>query len=268
MPRAILFCVGFLLLALPAAAQTNSGPPPGIVIKPPSTSPITAGIAAEQRGDFAGAKTFFLNYLADNPNDLDARLFLGGAYQGLKDFPAAIKEFQAVITAAPTKWAAHQDLSLAYALIQDWTNFDKERALRKTARDNNAPGLDKTTSDLIDLLQIGDKTYRVLYFYIPTGRFHTRYVFAHYGESLQPTDYIACESDDVDQTFFKQAHPDLAAAGQRSYSLDSYANTPNGQSQALIKFYSDGEPTYETVRADALKVLEGQAHPQASHSPN
>jgi hypothetical protein len=39
-------------------------------------------------------------------------------------------------------------------------------------------------------------------------------------------------------------------------------------SQGLIKFYSDGEPTYETVRADVLKVLTSKEKPAASASPD
>ena len=35
--------------------------------------------------------------------------------------------------------------------------------------------------------------------------------------------YIDLESDDVDQAAFKQAHPELAAKGERSYSLDTYS---------------------------------------------
>jgi hypothetical protein len=36
----------------------------------------------------------------------------------------------------------------------------------------------------------------------------------------------------------------------------------------LIKFYPDGEPTYETVREDALKVLQAQATaPATAPSP-
>jgi hypothetical protein len=267
MQRRILFCCSVAVIlsispTLHLAAQQPAGLPPTISTKS-GPDPLAVGLAALQHGDYASAKTFFTNILATTPTDLNARLLLGGADLGLKDFPSAIKEFQDVAAAKPTNWVAHQNLALAYAQSQDWPHFDKERALLKTARDNNAPGLDKTSSDLIDLIQIGPKTYSVLYFYTLTGHFHTRYVLAHFAEDGKPTDYIACESDDVDQTFFKQKHPDLAAAGQRSFSLDSYANTPNGQSQALIKFYPDGEPTYETVREDALKVLQAQAAPPA-----
>ena len=70
-------------------------------------------------------------------------------------------------------------------------------------------------------------------------------------------EYDSC----IDQVGFAKQHPDLAAQGKRSFSLDSYnapTTLPDGKqtrTEALIKFYWDGEPTYETVRADVLKSL-------------
>jgi tetratricopeptide (TPR) repeat protein len=250
-----------------SSAQQPAAAPPAISTLP-GPDPLAVGESALQHGDYAGAKTFFTKYLANSPNDLQARLDLGGADVGLKDFPAAIKEFHTVIAAKPDDWAAHQNLALSFALSKDWPDFDKERATLKAARDNNAPGLDKTRFDLIDVLQIGPRTYRVLAFYTLAGRYDTRYAFVHFGDNGKLTDYIQCESDDADQYFFKQKHPDLAAAGQRSFSLDTYSVGENGLSQGLIKFYPDGEPTYETVREDALKVLQAQATaPATAPSP-
>ena len=246
-------CVGVSRGQAAGGAPLQSGP-----------NPLAVGLAALQKGDYASAKTFFANYLSGSPNDAEARLYLGGAEMGLKDFPAAIKDLQAVIAVKPDLWTAHTNLVLAYAESLDWADFDKERALIKTARDNNAPGLDKQRGDVIDLLQVGAKTYSVRYFYELHGQFNTRYVFLHFGDDGKLTDYIQCESDDADQGFFKQAHPKEAAAGARSFSLDSYTVNEKGMTQGLIKFYTDGEPTYEVVRADALKALMGQATPAAS----
>ena len=226
-------------------------------------NPIAVGLAAMQKGDYASANAFFAQYVSANPGDTEARMYLGGAEMGLKEFPAAIKDLQAVIAAKPDMWTAHTNLVLAYAETLDWADFDKERALIKAARDNNVPGLDKQRGDVIDVLQVGAKTYSVRSFYELYGRFHTRYAFLHFGDDGKLTDYIQCESDDADQGLFKQAHPKEAAAGGRRFSMDSYTVGENGMTQGLVKFY-DGEPTYETVREDALKVLQGQATPAAS----
>jgi tetratricopeptide (TPR) repeat protein len=226
--------------------------------------PLAVGKAALERKDYEAAKKFFKDYLDGNAGDIEATSDLGDAELGLKDYPAAAKQFKEVIAAKKDLWHAHQDLVLAYAGMQDWADFDRERAVIKAARDQNAQGLAGHDGDVIDVLQVADKTYTVRAFYKLYGHYNTRYVFLHFGADGKLSDYIQCESDDIDQVSFKQAHPKEAAAGERSFSLDTYAISEKGSSQGLIKFYSDGEPTYETVRADALKVLEGNVKPAAT----
>jgi tetratricopeptide (TPR) repeat protein len=264
MHRKALLSAGWLALLVGCCVGVGESQQSGDAPLQSGPNPIAVGLAAMQKGDYASAKAFFAQYVSGNPDDVEARMYLGGAEMGLKDFPAAIKDLQAVIAAKPDTWTAHTNLVLAYAKTLDWTDFDKERALIKAARDNNAPGLDKQKGDVIDELQVSAKTYSVRSFFLNFWRFQTRYVFLHFGDDGKLTDYIQCESDDADQGFFKQAHPKEAAAGARSFSLDSYTVGDKGMTQGLIKFYNDGEPTYEVVRADALKVLMGKATPAAS----
>ena len=80
------------------------------------------------------------------------------------------------------------------------------------------PASTKLTGDLIDVLQVESKTYRVLAFYTLSGRYHTRYAFVHFSDDGKLTDYIQCESDDADQYFFQKKHPKEAAEGGRSFS--------------------------------------------------
>jgi tetratricopeptide (TPR) repeat protein len=249
--------LGFAMSLGPATAQLPSklSPTPST---PRGPDPLAVGKSAIQSGNYAMAKTFFTTYLADNPDDIEARSSLGDADLGLKDFAGAAKEFQAVVAVKNDAWGAHQNLALAYALMEDWPDFDKQRAVIKAARDNKAEGLRKD-GDVIDVLHVGDKTYTVRAFYMLYGHYNTRYVFLHFGKDGKLSDYVQCESDDVDQVSFKEAHPKEAAAGKRSFSLDTYSIGEKGSSQSLIKFYSDGEPTYETARSDALKALGGQA---------
>jgi tetratricopeptide (TPR) repeat protein len=231
--------------------------------------PLAVGKSALQRGDAAAAKAFFTKYVSENPKDAEAEFDLGGAELALNDPAAAAKDFQAAIALKPDAWTAHENLVLAYAEMQDWSAFDKERALLKAARDAGKAGLALDGHDLIDVLKVKGVTYEAWYFYRPHGTFHARYVFLHFGSDGKPDFYIQCESDDADQYFFKQKHPAEAAAGDRSYSLDSYTLNDKGMTQALHQFYMDGEPSYETVRADALKVLDGRSTPAASMSvPN
>jgi len=67
---------------------------------------------------------------------------------------------------------------------------------------------------------------------------------------------IELDSDDGDQVYFKEVHPDLAAKGDRRYSLDVLGPDPTLPSgHALIQFF-DGAPSYDTVRERILAIAE------------
>ncbi len=63
------------------------------------------------------------------------------------------------------------------------------------------------------------------------------------------------ESDDIDQVEFKKRHPEDAAAGKRSFSMDGYFEP---RTHATLKFYPDGEPSYREARADVTADLKGK----------
>jgi tetratricopeptide (TPR) repeat protein len=256
-------CGGLSVTAVQAQSADSTTTPPGSTAK---ADPLSIGKAALQHGDFGAARTFFAAYAADNPKDAEAMFFLAGTDVNLKKYDDAVKEFQAAIELKPDAWAAHQNLALTYARMQNWPAFDKERAVIKAARDAKTPGLKLDGHDIIDVLDVNGVTYQVWYFYTPYGQFHTRYAFLHFDAEGKADNWIQCESDDSDQGFFQQKHPKEAAAGDRSYSLDTYSRSEKGMTQGLIKFYQDGEPTYETVRADALKALTNQSKPAATMS--
>lgn len=222
-----------------------------------------------QKGDFGAARTFFAKYVEGSPQDAEAWFYLGGADLNLEHPSDAVKDFEQCVTLKPNAWSAHNNLSLAYAETGDWSAFDKERAVIKAARDKNEPGLSLDDHDLIDVLRVNGQTYQVWYFYKPYGHFHARYVFLHFGPDGNADRWFQCESDDADQYFFQQKHPKEAKAGERSYSLDSYKVEKAGQypSQALHGFYMDGEPSYEAVRADVLKALNGETKAAAPITP-
>lgn len=234
-----------------------------------ASDPLSVGKAAMDHADYPSAKTFFTSYVSENPKDAEAWFYLGGAELGLNHPAEAAKNFLHCIELKPDAWTAHQNLALAYAEQQDWPAFDKERQFIKAARAEKKLGLSMEGHDLIDVLHVGDKRFDVWYFPKLYGHFNARYVFLHWDAKGNADEWVQCESDDVDQGFFAQRHPKEAAAGDRSFSLDSYSKSEKGMSQALHKFYQDGEPTYETVRADVLNVLNAKSKPAAtSNTPS
>ena len=278
MPR-LLFLVTTLSLGFAMmAGRTAVGQQPSPQSSTPPTvsataDPMAIGKQALAHGDYQAAQTFFASYLRDNPDSAEALFFTGNAALGLKQYDDAVRNYQSVIAKQPSMWHAHKNLVIVYAAQGKWSEFDQERKLLQDARSRGVSGLSPKDADVIEVLDVGPERYIVRAYAELTGHFKTRYNFAHFGKDGKLDFWIACESDDVDQTFFAQKHPKEAAAGQRSFSLDSYTATVRGadgqssQTHGTHKFYPDGEPTYETVRADVLNVLNHKAGPMSSTTP-
>ncbi|WP_180541117.1 hypothetical protein [Nevskia soli] len=220
--------------------------------------PLLSGKQDLARQDWAAASDWFAGYLLDHPDSIEATLLAGNAALGLQQYEEARGFYLRVLALGPETWSAHANLAVVDAATERWSEFDEERRIVRIARDRNAPGL-SPKGDVIDVLWVGGERYTVRDYYELDGRFHTRYNVLHFSPDRKLDFRIACESDDIDQRVFAEKHPTEAAAGQRSFSLDSYATNSQGSvTQSLIKFYWDGEPTYETARADVIAVLEGR----------
>jgi hypothetical protein len=273
--RFVLITVAGLatLAPLSATAQTSPGSsssdtPVASQAQTPAADPLTVANQAIAKGDYAAAQTIVNAYLKDNPDNPQALFAAGSAFLGLKQYDDADKSYLAAIKAQPPFWPAHKNLVIVYAAEGKWTDFDRERALLRDATAKGEDGLNAKVPDVIDVIYVGTERYIVRAFPELNGKFHTRYNFVHFGSDGKRDFWIECESDDADQAFFAQKHPQEAAAGQRSFSLDSYTApklNPDGKTYSLthgtIKFYPDGEPTYEMVRADVVKVLENKTAP-------
>jgi tetratricopeptide (TPR) repeat protein len=259
------------IFALGAGRPLIAQQPPVVGSLPATPDPLALGKQALAHSDYQTAWEFFTNYLKDNPDSSEATFLAGNAALGLKHYDDAAGYYQRLIAKKPDMWSAHKNLVIVYAAQNKWPEFDQERKVLQTARDQGSPGLSKKDADVIEVLYVGSERYIVRAFPELAGRFKARYNFSHFGKDGKLDSWIACESDDVDQTFFAQKHPKEAAEGQRSFSLDSYtAAVPNlngqgfTQTHGTIKFYPDGEPSYETVRADVIKVLEHKTGPMST----
>ena len=262
---------GIAALSAVALAQTPATESAPAAAQPAMPDPLEAGKQALSKGDYGTAQQLITAYVKDNPNNADARYLAGNASLGLKQYDDAAQSYLAAIKLQPSLWAAHKNLVIAYAAQEKWADFDREREVIQKARTSGAAGLSNGDADVIDVLYVGTERYIVRSFAELNGRFKARYNIAHFAPNGKPDFWILCESDDIDQISFAKAHPTEAEAGQRSFSLDSYtAPTPTAdgksytQTHGTIKFYPDGEPSYETVRADVLLVLQHKVAPMSS----
>jgi tetratricopeptide (TPR) repeat protein len=229
-----------------------------------ASDPLAIGKQALEHEQWSDAQRFFANYLRDNPDNVEAQFYLGGAAFGAKQYDQAEQIYKKIIAAYPSAWSAHSNLSEVYSAQEQWPEFDAERKILLDAREQHLEGWEKIGNDVIDVLQAGGERWIVREYYPLAGRFHTRYNFTHFDKQGKLDRYISCESDDVDQVDFAKRHPRKAAAGERSFSLDGYS----GNTHSTILFYSEGEPEYSRVRADVLRSLTGQSSPLSTRTVN
>jgi tetratricopeptide (TPR) repeat protein len=230
---------------------------------------------AEGCKDYQRAYNLYQKVLADYPNDASVMQRTARAAIEADKLEEAVPLLQQVIISAltpppppthpgeprrvariPCTGGERATLMDIFIKLKRWQDFEAARLdTRKAALAGDAC-LSITDGFLIEpSLDTGHEFVKVIEFPAPHGEYHTRdriLLYQRKDSCSGFTPYIDLESDDADQAAFVAAHPDKAAGGDRSYSLDYY---PAPDSQALLKFYKDGEPSYETLRADIMRIV-------------
>jgi hypothetical protein len=109
----------------------------------------------------------------------------------------------------------------------------------------------------------GGGAVTIAYILRPWGPHTTHLLSEIYDASGSLILHIELDSDDSDQVDFREIHPELAAKGDRRYSLDAFRpqTLPDGTiDHALIQFF-DGVPSYDAVRERILAIAERSAKP-------
>ena len=139
-----------------------------------------------------------------------------------------------------------------------------------TALHNHAP---KSPAGKLDMFLLerhslkGGGSVAIGYALRPFGP-HNTHLSAEIYSSGGTTLRVELDSDDGDQVDFRETHPDLAAKGDRRFSLDLFApdqTQPNGtieHQHALVQFF-DGAPSYDAVRERILAIAERSVDAQS-----
>jgi hypothetical protein len=156
-------------------------------------------------------------------------------------------------------------LARAYAEEGQLAERDAETsaltALHKQAPDSPIGKLDAFLLEQHSLKGGGAVT--IAYILRPWGPHNTHLLSEIYDASGNLVLHIELDSDDADQVDFKEIHPDLAAKGDRRFSLDAFGPRPlpdGTVDHALIQFF-DGAPSYDAVRERILAIAERSAKP-------
>jgi tetratricopeptide (TPR) repeat protein len=272
--RAVLAFVWMALVAVSwtgakgqvAAAAQADGEPVNAVDAAKRDALLQPGIELMKKGDAAGAFAALQPALTAFPTDLLVLRYSADAAMAAGKNDSALALFQrALATHPPQPWPLRLAVIRLQARLGNWPEFAKDLAELKAAKkDGRDAQLARADGFLVDEFEVSGLTVEVEYFPLLAGKYKTLYRFLLPPSASPKTGdgpgcddprfrpYLDVESDDADQAGFQKRHPELAAKGERSYSLDTY---PGPCSQGLIKFYWEGEPKYEAVKADVVKYV-------------
>lgn len=257
------FCAGTVGVT---QAQTLE-PAPSAPQVPTANQQLQNGLAALKANDPQRALNAFKLVLTSDPDNEVANLLAATAEVGLHQGDAAVAHAEKARQLDPNNWKVHTTLVIAYAEAGKTEQRDAEReTLRKLHSDPTAKDAVQANGFLLDMFQVGQYKVDAVEFFRPLGKFHVYYRFLIRNAQDKRVWEIALQSDDFSQASWAQAHADLAAKGERQFSLEG----DGGGSHVEYRLFS-GTPTYDAVKEVVVHVLEQQAKPfpgetdQAAH---
>lgn len=142
----------------------------GLSLGAPTPPEIRHGQELLQGKHFSEAEAVFAAYGKEHPGDVRAKVGVGDAELGLREYESAEATYRAVVAQQPELWAAHKNLVVVEAALGRWDDFDGERRILKLARERGAPGISARESDVIDSFSVGSERWVVRAYFEPVGR--------------------------------------------------------------------------------------------------
>ena len=238
-----------LLLCASSLAQTGAPTQQG------DLAPARQALAAK---NYERAKELYRTYLHAHPESVDAELGIADSELGLLEFEAAELDYRRVVAAQPQLWVAHKNLVIVEAKLGRWSEFERERAVLRGARERGAPGISAYESDVIDAFDVNGHRWIVREYFEPVGRSQARYNFERFSPEGRVEEYISLEPTVAAQAALKPGDEHVGAqpatppvSSSPEYSLNWYT----GKAHGAVARYPKGEPSYERVRSDLLRWL-------------
>jgi tetratricopeptide (TPR) repeat protein len=239
---ACLLCAGLLVCASAAEGQAD-------------LAAARQALAAKQ---YARAKELYRELLRARPNSVDAELGLADAELGLHEYEVAELDYRRVVAAQPQLWVAHKNLVIVEAELGRWQEFERERAVLRSARDRGAPGISARESDIIDSFEVNGHRWIAREYYEPVGRSQARYNFERFSPEGRAEEYVSLEPTVAAEAALKPGDVHIGAETQptpHSTAGEFSLNWYSGKGHGTIARYRKGEPSYERARADLIRWL-------------
>jgi tetratricopeptide (TPR) repeat protein len=239
-------------------------------ITPSQRTQLVAATTAFNSHQYAGALVSFKSLLRDLPAEPLLAKFASDSALQLGDADFAVAELKPVVAANPEDWQALAMLTRAYAQSGDRINRDAGIAqmLVLHKRGVTPPGLKDYK---VEWIKAGDNALLIWTSLEPWGYYKTYDLGEVFDSKGALFLSISIESSDLEQKQFAREHPKEASEGVREFSLDAYRETGlNAAGQRTQTHYTfgffTGQPTYDTVREEFVKIANGKATPLSSRT--
>lgn len=228
-----------------------SAPAGASALSPEVQAKIAAAMSEADHNRDAEAFDLMRQVVASVPNDAHLNLLAAG--EGIEAMrpDLALQYAQKAEQLDAGDWTIHLTLLAAYAGMGDVQERERQRALvRQFHFDGKHPEAAQSNSFLVEYFPVRNYRIRAIEYFLPYGEEHFAYRFQVYDQSRRQVWSIALESDDLSQPSWIATHRQLAAAGQREYSLEGY-----GEGNHTMYRYFSGKPSYDEVKAEVVKIL-------------
>jgi len=239
-------------------------------LTPQQRQQFDAAVNAFKAQRYADALPNFEALLKALPEDAFVAKFAAECALNVGEKQLAMTLVKPIAHANPNDWQAAGLLTRACAESGDASCRDSEIAhmLELHRRGLTPQGL---RDYAVERIKVGENTLVILASLEPWGRYKVYYLGRVLDGKGNIFFRVTLESSDFDQDTFARLNPKESAAGLRQFSLDAYRETgfnSNGQrtqTHYTYKFFV-GEPPYETVRDEFIKVANGTSSPVSSRS--
>lgn len=198
------------------------------------------------------------------PSNVDAAFNMGQLCQNLGKNEEALSSFLKVVEENPSDWRAKSKIIQLYQATNQLKERDEHRAqLLKMRTAGNIESLSKEAFYCRDQFSVARNDVMVFEYFELTGDRAIRYSFVVLDPKTNKKEYkISLGSYDSTNAISHELGE--IEEGKRLFHLDGYY--PKGVHKTF-GFYK-GEPEYDVVRAEVLKIVSGEQKEISSMTPN
>jgi tetratricopeptide (TPR) repeat protein len=242
------------------AAVLMAVPPPATAQPAPAPAEQDRARTAFLNGDTAGALALIEDALTHSPDDPNALFFSALINFRMGNVDAARGRLERAVSLAGNYFAAWELMVQVTQTQGDLARrdeaIDRLKLAISTAID---PDIRQKDNFIRDRIRAGDQVVWAIDYFQRSGTDFTRYRFALDNAGRDPSHGLLLRTDaNTTETWATTA---LLPPEKPLFHLDLVDRAPQGADRVTVYQYYVGQPDYDTVRSDVMKILRGELRP-------